>query len=290
MPVILLLLLTTVVASPGDRDPVYHRCRDQCVSANCTALSAPSAVWARPCPAECQHNCSLAITLARVEMGLAPLQYHGKWVFWQIFGVEEPAAALFSFGNLLVHLWALCWCRAVLPAQWLAFAAVSCHAWFWATLFHVRDNSMTETMDYVTAASAVWCWALATALHVAPRGRVRFFLCALAALGYSAHVRVLYPRIDYGMHVKICIAVTVVSLVLWLAFLARHRHARHVWKLALFLPLTGAVSLFETLDIGAWRLLVDGHALWHLGTVVSGALFFSFVCDDVAISTAAPAS
>lgn len=30
-------------------------------------------------------------------------QFYGKWPFKRLFGIQEPASALFSFFNLLVH-------------------------------------------------------------------------------------------------------------------------------------------------------------------------------------------
>ena len=52
--------------------------------------------WTDDCRYECMHR----IVAERVACGEEIQQYHGKWPFVRVAGVQEPASALFSLANL----------------------------------------------------------------------------------------------------------------------------------------------------------------------------------------------
>ena len=89
-------------------------------------------------------------------------QFHGKWPFYRVWGVQEPASVLFSVGNLVAngHAW---WrTRTSVPTSYrpyrrylLWYSVVNMHAWLWSALFHTRDLPFTERMDYFSAAAVI---------------------------------------------------------------------------------------------------------------------------------------
>ena len=52
--------------------------------------------WEDNCRYECMHR----VVAERIERGESVQQYHGKWPFVRVAGIQEPAAVLFSLANL----------------------------------------------------------------------------------------------------------------------------------------------------------------------------------------------
>ena len=77
-------------------------------------------------------------------------QFHGKWPFIRILGIQEPASALFSVFNLIPHILMLRRMRESIPREtktyfvWLGYCLVSINTWTWSTIFHTRDWDITE--------------------------------------------------------------------------------------------------------------------------------------------------
>ena len=77
-------------------------------------------------------------------------QFHGKWPFIRILGVQEPASAFFSISNLLPHVYMLRKIIRTIPSDtityrvWVGYALVSINTWIWSTVFHTRDWDLTE--------------------------------------------------------------------------------------------------------------------------------------------------
>ena len=362
----------------------------------------------------CAYNCSLMITLQRLEADLPVLQYHGKWVFMRVWGVQEPVAALCALGNMLVHCSAFLWCVQLMRGKkkrearkciagnkghihavnkvevdeenagsfpvhvWSAFFFVSSLAWLCATLFHIRDLPWTEFADYVSAAFSVWAWCASSLWHlvvsllrgkeiqtfmarrkvcssttewkcdskgdnevafdketdlkadvVRERSRDRYIekifplmtpgqhlrkwtalvLISACVLGFSFHVQYLYPTLNYGKNMGLCVILTAVSFAVWLLWLALYYFSleslsplpssslgqstthsssalvvfsslSHSWKLVVFLIATSLLALLELLDFAPWALLLDAHALWHAGTIFTTALHLSFLANE----------
>ena len=71
-------------------------------------------------------------------------QFHGKWPFVRVLGIQEAASALFSVLNLLPHVFMLRKLRAQVPPGtrmrnvWTAYGLVSINTWTWSTIFHTR--------------------------------------------------------------------------------------------------------------------------------------------------------
>lgn len=83
-----------------------------------------------------------------------------QWTFFRIFGIQEPASALFSVLNLVATY--LAWRRychrilrvkrkdepAVVEDPFFITTTISAilgmNAWLWSTVFHVHDFPLTE--------------------------------------------------------------------------------------------------------------------------------------------------
>ena len=154
---VLLVLLATApgpfaLASSGDRSDEFQRCLSKCTRQTCTSAAEddirplPLALrltrWT--CADECKYACMHALTDLAVESGVPVQQYYGKWPFWRLAGMQEPASVAFSLANLLMHVLGADWLRrGVHPAHpmrpfYLAWAYLSINAWVWSAVFHTR--------------------------------------------------------------------------------------------------------------------------------------------------------
>jgi hypothetical protein len=85
-----------------------------------------------------------ALTDLALESGVPVQQYYGKWPFWRLAGMQEPASVAFSVANLLMHVLGADWLRrGVHPAHpmkpfYLTWAYLNINAWVWSAVFHTR--------------------------------------------------------------------------------------------------------------------------------------------------------
>ncbi|CAL1391244.1 unnamed protein product [Linum trigynum] len=191
---VLLCLLHTSEASPGDAHPVYRSCvtvceRDGCIGKTCFAdcnYSSNGASHDSPwytqeplyqrwkqwgCESECKYFCMLAREEERAKHGYGPLKYHGKWPFKRVFGIQEVASVVFSALNLYAHIHG--WLSLIillyykLPLRcdkktyyeytplWHIYGLLSCNSWFWSIIFHSRDVALTEKLDYSSVVALI---------------------------------------------------------------------------------------------------------------------------------------
>lgn len=85
--------------------------------------------------------------------GFPVQQFHGKWPFVRILGIQEPASAIFSILNLLPHIYMFREMRKTVSSEtktypvWLGYSLVSINTWTWSTIFHTRDWDFTEKVN-----------------------------------------------------------------------------------------------------------------------------------------------
>ena len=103
------------------------------------------------CPEECSYQCMWDTVENSYRKNDFPVQqFHGKWPFIRILGIQEPASALFSIFNLLPHIYMFRKIRKLIPSEtktynvWLGYSLVSINTWTWSTIFHTRDWDITE--------------------------------------------------------------------------------------------------------------------------------------------------
>lgn len=306
----LLLLLAAANASPGDRDPAYRSCVAECATAERCAAWQPAASlrllgWS--CAQDCGYTCMWRVVEARAATGARTLQYHGKWPFVRVLGVQEPVSALLSAANGAVHCAGLvrCWPVAAQAGGlrgwlWRGLGLAAVHAWLWATIFHCRDLYWTQCADYFSALALVfWGCFVASVLLVdecaRPGSRLRSSLTPLAlgsvgVAAYAAHVGRMLRFFDFGRHMKVSLAMGVLHLLLYVGWWRKARWRRpHAWRAV---ALNTAVSLsvvLEVLDFPPLLSAVDAHALWHASTApLAHLLWTSFVEPELRWCVANP--
>ena len=283
------LIPCAIVASPGDRDPVYAACVRDAQPSLCSAWepSLPLALTGWSCSAECSYQCMWRITSQRQAEGAAVQQFHGKWPFTRFLGCQEPAAVLFSVFNGAAHAAGLrsCWeLTATAPDGWMwrGFALLQLNVWLWASVFHCRDVYWTQCADYFSATLLIGASTLLAAQHLGVEKQAQRQVLALALLftaAYVVHIVRMLHFFDYGEHMRLNIVLGVVHLLLWAAWWAATRRIRpHAWRAPAIHSLVAALILLE---VGDWPPLwgvLDAHALWHASTVLPAlVLWRSFV-------------
>ncbi|KAI3918659.1 hypothetical protein MKX01_041979 [Papaver californicum] len=183
--------IQVVDASPGDSDPLYKTCVEQCKNTGCVGencfqhcrFSSDGASadgkwymqeplylrWKQwDCQSDCRYHCMLDREKERENLGSAPVKYHGKWPFKRVFGIQEPVSVAFSAFNLAMqfHGWLsffllLCYKLPVRPETrkpyyefsglWHMYGLLAMNSWFWSAVFHSRDVDLTEKIDYSSA-------------------------------------------------------------------------------------------------------------------------------------------
>ncbi|KAI4807759.1 hypothetical protein KUCAC02_027545 [Chaenocephalus aceratus] len=297
--VLLLLYISTVQASQGDKEPVYRDCVKQCVGSNCTGARLRSFQSSQPqymaltgwtCRDDCRYQCMWTTVGLYQAEGYSVPQFHGKWPFVRFLCFEDPASALASLLNGLACLLMLLRYRSTVPRQSPmyhtinAFSLVSLNAWFWSTVFHTRDTYLTEKMDYFCATAVILysiylCCVRTLGLK---RPGVSSMVGVLLILAFTSHVSYLtFVSFDYGYNMAANTSIGIVNLLWWLCLvLAEPADAALLVEVR---PGGGAAP--RPGSAGAARLppmfwILDAHAVWHLSTVPVHFLFYSFLIDD----------
>ncbi|KAI0438773.1 Per1-like-domain-containing protein [Xylaria telfairii] len=298
-----LLLLQAVDASAGDRLPEFRECVKVCNRENCDPNNDPTPIplhhrlllWT--CAQECDYTCQHIVTTRRVAAGQAVTQFHGKWPFERVLGLQEPASVLFSVGNLAAHRNGLARLRERVPATYPLrryyelFAYFGMASWVFSTVFHTRDFAVTEQLDYFGAGASVLYGMYYALVRVArldlptPRRRslLRLWTVLCCAL-YAAHVAYLkFWKWDYTYNMTANVVVGMVHNLLWTYFSwTRWRETRQswaIWPSVLVAWVMLAMSL-ELLDFPPLWGALDAHSLWHLGTIVPTILWYNFMLKD----------
>lgn len=253
-------------------------------SSNHPAIALHRRLLLWDCPAECDYLCQHATTARRIQTGRAIVQFHGKWPFRRILGMQEPFSVLFSLANLWAHATGLAHLRASVPPSYPLlrfykfFAYVGIASWVFSSIFHTRDFAITEELDYLAAGASVLCGLYYTAVRVfrldRPDSRTRRRLRAwttLCAVLFAAHVGYLKGvRWSYTYNMSANVVVGVLHNILWY-WLSVQNYLRtgHKWTLVpivvvTWIMLAGCLELFDFPPI--WGFF-DAHCLWHLGTV-----------------------
>lgn len=187
--------------------------------------------------------------------------------------------------------------RSYFLSPWLLlYGIVGAVTWTCAAAFHASDTWLTERLDYNSAFALV---AVQTSVVILRTFLLRSKLAATITLTFAAGstlLMALYMNLvhfDYGLNVKLSIAVGVLGIVVqalqtgmqWVAAWRGQvpfKSIAYSWKgvasMVLVAALTAAfeVNDFPPLLGGLW----DAHSLWHLTSAPVGLLWYSFLCDD----------
>lgn len=99
------VVLKFCICSWGDRSYEFRSCVSDCDAVNCTGSGVEERLpwvlrllrWG--CGEECQYQCMWQVTSEDVRLNRPVKQFFGKWPFVRVFGVQEPASAIFSAFN-----------------------------------------------------------------------------------------------------------------------------------------------------------------------------------------------
>ncbi|KAG0622593.1 hypothetical protein M758_3G109700 [Ceratodon purpureus] len=254
------------------------------------------------CISECRYHCMVREELGR-QAGLeAPVKYHGRWPFVRFFSLQEPASVAFSALNLLVHFQGfssfLVLVYYKLPSRakgpyyeyvglWTIYGLLSMNSWIWSTVFHSRDMTFTEMVDY---SSAIALLGFSLMLAIIRTGNLRaeaprVMVAAPIIAFISTHILYLnLYKFDYDLNMIVCAVLVAAQLLIWATwgYLTSHPARFKLWTVAFGAALA---SLLEIFDFPPLWGIFDAHALWHAATLPIAYLWWSFIKDDATYRT-----
>lgn len=298
---IICITLKFSFASVGDRSPFYQKCIERCRIVNCTddgqnyvgfnkqPIYLKILAWS--CLDDCKYNCMWDTVDEFQQRGWKTPQFHGKWPFIRLLGIQEPASVVFSLLNLYIHFEMIQkFHREVRPDSplywlWFMYCMICCHAWLWSSIFHARDFPLTELLDYSCAFSIVLVNCYVMLVRVFRYFLPRFILIIMSVFFlafFANHAAYLSSgKFDYAYNMQLNILVGTFTAICWFIWSVIKRFKQpYVWKCAMYVALTGLVLLLEVVDRPPIFYVFDYHSLWHLTTAPLVFLIYSFAIDD----------
>lgn len=300
-------------ASLGDRLIIFDNHLKQCLRLNCSSGTALARFEARQplalrlfgwdCTAECRLQAQWA-TLEQLQqkkiIAHVP-QFYGKWTFYRLAGIQEPASFLFSILNFASNLVGWLQYRRVatkdghgdpLYGVWRLQTFISLNAWAWSTVYHGRDTPLSEKLDYYSAFSVVLFSLLAVILKLLSSANGDRVLEPSVVLTtgvpfvafFAYHIYYLHAvHFDYGYNMKVNVATGLLATACWLFWCFQHRgrgREQHLWMAVLTLLCVNLCLLFELIDFPPLLFTFDAHSLWHLCTFPLPLLWFRFLSRE----------
>ncbi|RLV89934.1 Protein PER1 [Spathaspora sp. JA1] len=244
---LLLAVATLTIASPGDDLDEFQQCIEQCQYQTCDKSgdikyynqdwkfdSMPLAkhlqllYW--DCDSNCDYQCQRIITKERKEKDQEIYQFHGKWPFLRVFGIQELFSVLMSIGNFYVtylgfkKLWK---CYNSKPKKLrvqfnnaLLVSIVTMIAWICSSIFHIRDFAITEHLDYYFAGLTILTGFHAVGarffmLHRPDRVLLKWSFSIGCVSAYMYHVRRLITDWSYTYNMRANIFIGVCQNILY---------------------------------------------------------------------------
>ena len=300
---LLVLTLGSIVwcawGSSGDRNPHFQECRRECEQTQgCrppNSADLASLNWS--CRDNCRYECTQLQRHRREAAGYSPEKFYGHWPFVRVWGMEEPASAVFSVLNAvphLLHLPFIChwWLGRPLTPRghymepWLMLFPLSgVLAWAASYLFHTKKNIWTTPVDYVGAmlllSYSVWLALRRTwGPRASPLAVSALFSAGAVATGWQA-LRILRGAVPFDTHLKISIAVAVLQSVVWVLWgivgIGGTGSGSPYRLRCVLLQLWFALAaMFEIFDFPPIYMHFDAHSIWHAATVPLGFAWYRF--------------
>ena len=286
---ILFLLLSNLgLLSQGDKSEFYQDCVKQCVEGGHKVSGLANKLFLWSPLDDCKYICMREHTEYRRKRGEPVLQYHGKWSFKRILGMQEFASVVFSIGNAYAQFVGFRrnypggLRKSPLRRYWIATFVLNFNAWIWSTVFHIRDKPWTEKMDYFSATSiilnAVYYSIVALfSLHKRPF----FFRRALLTgfiIFFVLHVRKLLIFFDYGYNIKVMGGFGLLFNCMWIAaYLLGRVQSSLAIKCGVLFLLAGSLEIFDFSPIFD---LFDAHSIWHLCTIPIAMIWWKFLAIE----------
>jgi hypothetical protein len=149
---LVLLLPAIVTASSGDRRPEFIGCVSNCEFKRCPRMPEkladawPLRITRWTCRDECNYLCMHKMVKLDQSYELPIHQFYGKWPFWRLGGIQEPASVLFSLLNMWAHIQGAKKITHHIPHHhpmrsfYLTWSLTSINAWIWSSVFHTRGR------------------------------------------------------------------------------------------------------------------------------------------------------
>lgn len=302
----LILLFNSCIASRGDNLEIFQRCVSDHIDHHCSTTKpldlkhgAPLPIYLRAlfwtCPSNADYICQRAVTQYLIDSNHPIEQFHGKWPFIRVFGIQEPVSVFFSLMNGVVHYHGLSQIRQKVPVlfpmrrYYIVFAYIGINAWVWSSVFHTRDFPVTEKMDYFSAGSYVLYGFYYAPIRVLRVYESRYYaglvnswgmICLLALMGHITYLT--FVTFDYGYNMLANVVVGALHGLIWIIYSVLYHRDRPSWvwwPVLTVVALAGAMSL-ELFDFSPFWYAVDAHALWHLSTVPITWFWYQFLVRD----------
>jgi post-GPI attachment to proteins factor 3 len=306
--IVLSLFICIVHGSAGDRLPEFKNCVLACADVECESQQGQIPFYLRvlqwDCHQDCDYKCQQHITGERVEKGEEIYQFHGKWPFVRVFGIQELASVVFSMFNFVPHYRGYQYIKRsyhddervgiYLRKYYLTFAVVGMNSWVWSSVFHTRDFLVTERFDYFSAILTI-LYGFFTAnvrlfrLDRPEKVSARNFLILVCVIAYACHVGYLtLINFSYSYNMLAGVIVGLTQNALWIVlsiktYRSLPTNSDRMWALqpaVIVLAITAGMS-FEVLDFPPMGWLVDAHALWHLATVLPTYWWYEWMDKDL---------
>lgn len=268
--IVLISQIPVVSASVGDRLPEFKECVSQCISKTCrdtieetitkTETETDTDIETKnipfylqllfwTCPQNCDYECQREVTADRIQLGLSIEQFHGKWPFIRILGIQEPLSVLFSILNFIPHYFQFKRFIKTLKSHnnnnnnnnsqstqlntnipttliyvYLGVTITGMNAWIWSSVFHVRDFVLTERLDYFSAGLTVLYGFYAASVRVFRLDRndeksiaLRYGLIIVCVIAYISHVSYLsFVTFSYSYNMLANVIVGLLQNFLWI--------------------------------------------------------------------------
>ena len=150
----------------------------------------------------------------------------------------------------------------------LALTLASINGWIWSTVFHCRDNAVTEKLDYFSAMLII-----VVGLHYALIRCLKLNVSIILSLFYVGHVLYLssLKRFDYSYNILAGISLGVLHNLVWLIWSVKN--SRLMLLMIIYLSMSMSLELFDFVPI---LHTIDAHSLWHLATALSTPYLWKF--------------
>ncbi|ORX88893.1 Per1-like protein [Basidiobolus meristosporus CBS 931.73] len=289
---VLISLVTLAYGSSGDQQPVFVNCVDVCEQSICgTNPTLPLILritrWS--CLDNCKYNCMRQATEAAVERGEEIVQYYGKWPFIRLFGLQEPASVLFSVLNGWAHWHHWRRIQTRVPDQYFlkpfyfGYALLGMNAWLCSSIFHSRDNSVTEKLDYFSAALTILYglyMAILRITHTVSR-RKQMIIGIAHMIPFIFHISYLsFYNFDYDYNMKANVCIGMLHNLAWIFLAIRSPNHPYRWRPVVSASLVTSAMMLELFDFPPLFMVLDAHSLWHAATIPIIFYWYTFLIED----------
>lgn len=329
-------LVNLALGSPGDWLDEFIDCRESCeVMRSCSdpSTDAPdhhngfdisyfdeTPVFLRKCllwdcESDCDYQCQQIVTILRIENGEEIYQFHGKWPFKRLFGIQELYSTLFSIANFVPHYRGFKILRSelkklshydksgILLDKYVYVSIAGMLAWTASSIFHLRDLIVTEKLDYFFAGATVLSGFHAIFIRIFrldKHDNLRHLFCGTVILIFLMHILRLYLDWSYTYNMRFNVAFGVLQYLLLLTLSYRNyvhlksqpksrsspyaSQAQMTWQLCtvplLLVVGTSLAMSCELFDFFSYTWQIDSHAIWHACTILPSWKLYDFFIRD----------